>query len=164
MRYHVTALIDGSRVQTLAVEADDARQARALAQEQGHAVLAVRRRFAALPAFLPWGRRARRFPLQLFSQEMRVMLEAGLTLPEAIQALVEKETRDDLRHVLQRVADALLEGASFSAALTRQPEAFPALYVATIRASEKSGDLAEALARYVRYQQQIDAIPRTPGL
>ena len=79
MRYHVTALIDGSRVQTLAVEADDARQARALAQEQGHAVLAVRRRFAALPAFLPWGRRARRFPLQLFSQEMRVMLEAGLT-------------------------------------------------------------------------------------
>ena len=86
------------------------------------------------------------------------MLEAGLTLPEAIQALVEKESRDDLRHVLQRVSDALLEGASFSAALTRQPEAFPALYVATIRASEKSGDLAEALARYVRYQQQIDAI------
>jgi len=39
---------------------------------------------------------------------------------------VEKESRDDLRHVLQRVADALLEGASFSAALTRQPEAFPA--------------------------------------
>src|SRR6185503_8412712 len=156
MRYHVTALVDGSRVQTLAVEADDARQARALTQDRGYAVLAVRRRFAALPAFL--GRRARRFPLQLFSQEMRVMLEAGLTLPEAIQALVEKESRDDLRHVLQRVADALLEGASFSAALARQPEAFPALYVATIRASEKSGDLAEALARYVRYQQQIDAI------
>jgi general secretion pathway protein F len=158
MRYQVTALVDGSRVQTLAVEADDARQARALTQDRGYAVLAVRRRFAALPAFLPWVRRRRRFPLQLFSQEMRVMLEAGLTLPEAMQALVEKESRDDLRHVLQRVADALLEGASFSAALTRQPEAFPALYVATIRASEKSGDLAEALARYVRYQQQIDAI------
>jgi type II secretory pathway component PulF len=84
MRYQVTALVDGSRVQTLAVEADDARQARALTQERGYAVLAVRRGLGALPAFLPWARRGRRFPLQLFSQEMRVMLEAGLTLPEAL--------------------------------------------------------------------------------
>ena len=158
MRYHVTALVDGSRVQTLAVEADDARQARALTQDRGYAVLGVRRGLGALSAFFPWARRGRRFPLQLFSQELRVMLEAGLMLPEALQALVEKESREDLRLTLQRVADALLEGASFSGALARQPEAFPALYVATIRASEKTGDLAEALARYVRYQQQIDAI------
>jgi general secretion pathway protein F len=58
------------------------------------------------------------------------------------------------------VAEALLEGASFSAALARQPEAFPALYVATIKAAEKTGDLGEALARYVTYQQQLDAIRR----
>jgi general secretion pathway protein F len=156
MRYHVTALIDGSRVETLALEAADAREARALAQGRGYAVLAVRRRLGMLP--LP--RRRRGFPLQLFSQELRVMLDAGLSLPEAMQALVEKESRDDLRHTLKRVADALLEGASFSTALARQPDAFPALYVAMIKASEKTGDLSEALARYIGYQQQVDAIRR----
>ena len=156
MRFQVTALVEGSRVETVAVDAHDAREARALAQDRGYAVLAVRRRLAVLALL----RRRGSFPLQLFSQELRVMLEAGLSLPEAMQALVEKESREDLRHTLKRVADALLEGASFSAALARQPDAFPALYVATIKAAEKTGDLAEALARYVTYQQQLDAIRR----
>jgi general secretion pathway protein F len=156
MRFQVTALVEGSRVETLALDAHDAREARALAQDRGYAVLAVRRRLAVLALL----RRRGSFPLQLFSQELRVMLEAGLSLPEAMQALVEKESREDLRHTLKRVADALLEGASFSAALARQPDAFPALYVATIKAAEKTGDLAEALARYVTYQQQLDAIRR----
>jgi general secretion pathway protein F len=156
MRFQVTALVEASRVETVAVDAHDAREARALAQDRGYAVLAVRRRLAVLALL----RRRGSFPLQLFSQELRVMLEAGLSLPEAMQALVEKESREDLRHTLKRVADALLEGASFSAALARQPDAFPALYVATIKAAEKTGDLAEALARYVTYQQQLDAIRR----
>jgi general secretion pathway protein F len=156
MRFQVTALVGGNRVETVAVDAHDAREARALAQDRGYAVLAVRRRLAVLALL----RRRGSFPLQLVSQELRVMLEAGLSLPEAMQALVEKESREDLRHTLKRVADALLEGASFSAALARQPDAFPALYVATIKAAEKTGDLAEALARYVTYQQQLDAIRR----
>jgi general secretion pathway protein F len=156
MRFQVTALVDGSRVETLAIDANDPREARSLAQERGYAVLAVRRRLAGLGSL----RRRRGFPLQLFSQELRVMLDAGLTLPEAMQGLVEKETREDLRRTLKRVSDALLEGASFSAALARQPDAFPALYVATIKAAEKTGDLGEALARYVAYQHQIDAIRR----
>jgi general secretion pathway protein F len=156
MRFQVTALVGGNRVETVAVDAHDAREARALAQDRGYAVLAVRRRLAVLALL----RRRGSFPLQLVSQELRVMLEAGLSLPEAMQALVEKESREDLRHTLKRVADALLEGASFSAALARQPDTFPALYVATIKAAEKTGDLAEALARYVTYQQQLDAIRR----
>ena len=156
MRFQVTALVEGSRVETLALEANDAREARALAQDRGYAVLAVRRRLAVLALL----RRRGSFPLQLFSQELRVMLDAGLSLPEAMQALVEKESREDLRLTLKRAGDALLEGASFSGALARQPDAFPALYVATIKAAEKTGDLAEALARYVTYQQQLDAIRR----
>src|SRR5262245_15131662 len=130
MRFQVIALVEGSRVETLAIDANDPREARSLAQERGYAVLAVRRRLATLGSV----RRRRGFPLQLFSQELRVMLEAGLTLPEALQALVEKETREDLRRTLRRVA--------------------------TIKAAEKTGDLGEALARYVTYQQQLDAIRR----
>jgi general secretion pathway protein F len=77
-----------------------------------------------------------------------------------MQALVEKETRAETRRVLEAVRDALFEGASFSGALSRRPETFPVLFVATVRASEKTGDLAEALGRYLVYQQQIDVVRR----
>jgi len=154
MRYQVTALVDAARVVTIPVDANDVQDARAHAQGRGYAVLKVRRTLA--PDL--WRRGERRFPLQLFSQELRLMLEAGLTLPEAVQALIEKESRAEILRVLETVRDAVLEGASFSAALSRRPEAFPVLFVATVKASERTGDLAEALGRYLAYQEQVDAI------
>jgi general secretion pathway protein F len=156
MRYQVTALVDATQVVTIPVDANGAHDARVHAQRRGYAVLGVRRTLA--PDFLR--RREGRFPLQLFSQDLRLMLDAGLTLPEAMQALVEKETRAETRRVLEAVRDALLEGASFSTALSRRPETFPVLFVATVKASEKTGDLAEALGRYLVYQQQIDVVRR----
>jgi general secretion pathway protein F len=38
------------------------------------------------------------------------------------------------------------------------PDAFPALYVATIRASEKTSDLKSALSRYLVYREQLDGV------
>ena len=55
---------------------------------------------------------------------------------------------------------SLYEGHTFSYALQHSPANFPLLYVATVRASEKTGDLPEALARYVAYQSQMDAVRR----
>ena len=154
MRYEITAAVDAARVVTISVDADHADGARVLAQRQGYVVLDVRRALA----LNPFRRPQRRFPLPLFSQELRLMLDAGLTLPEAVQALIEKESRDSLRQVLEGVRDAVLEGAGFSAALARQPNVFPVLFVATVKAAERTGDLGEALGRYLAYQQQVDAI------
>lgn len=42
MRYEVTALINGARVETVFVDANHAAEARTLAQERGYAVLAIR--------------------------------------------------------------------------------------------------------------------------
>jgi len=54
--------------------------------------------------------------------------------------------------------DAVSEGSSFSAALSRQPNVFPVLFAATVKASERTGDMGEALGRYLAYQQQLDSI------
>jgi general secretion pathway protein F len=47
------------------------------------------------------------------------------------------------------------------AALGEHPSTFPYLYVATVRASERTGSLREALTRFIAYQQQIDALRKT---
>ena len=51
----------------------------------------------------------------------------------------------------------------FSHALQHSPANFPPLYVATVRASERTGDLPEALSRYVAYQSQMDAVQTAGG-
>lgn len=78
-----------------------------------------------------------RFPLMLFSQEMLALLEAGLNLMEAIEALAEKELRPDIRQTLQGVLRLLSEGQPLSTAMKSFPQAFPPLYVAALQASEK---------------------------
>ena len=47
-----------------------------------------------------------------------------------------------------------------SLALGGSPGSSPTLYVATVRASERSGAIAEALRRFVAYQQQIDLLKK----
>jgi general secretion pathway protein F len=94
----------------------------------------------------------------LFSQELLALLRAGISLVEALETLAEKEMRPETKAALTRLLDALYEGKAFSAALSAVPEAFPDLYVATVRASERTGDLPESLKRYIAYQSQIDLV------
>lgn len=157
MRYHVKAMKAGEGVVSLALDARDAGDARAQAAGQGYAVLSVRST-SALP--LPGFARRQRFPLLLFTQELLSLLRAGISLVEALQTLAEKESRGDSRAALDRLLAALYEGKPFSSALLLVPEAFPDLYVATVRASERTGDLPEALSRYVAYQTQLDVVKK----
>jgi general secretion pathway protein F len=103
-------------------------------------------------------RRRGRFSLVLFSQELLALLSAGLSLIEGLETLAEKGHASEAGRVLQRVLESLYQGVPFSEALERQPESFPALFVATVRASEKTGDLDEALSRYVAYETQFDVV------
>jgi general secretion pathway protein F len=87
-----------------------------------------------------------------------VLLDAGLPLPEAIQALAERERRGDVRALLEQLGGALREGQPLSASLKRFPRAFAPAYVATVQAAETTGDVGPALARYAAYQKQVDAL------
>jgi len=103
-------------------------------------------------------RTAQKFPLLQFSQEMLALLEAGLNLTEAITTLHAKESRLGVKTTLGSILMALQQGQSFSDTLTAFPAIFPDIYIATVRAAERSGNLPEALARFVGYQLQFDAI------
>lgn len=105
-------------------------------------------------------KRGAKFPLALFSQELLYLLEAGLNLVEAIETLLAKSDGDATAVVIRPVLDMLYQGRTFSAALSQFPDIFPLLYVATIRASEKTGHLAEALSRYIAYEAQVNILKK----
>jgi len=144
------------RPETLIVEADSEADALRAAASRGLHVLSV-----SLPT-QPTNARggAGRFPLVLFNQELLALLEAGLSLIEALQTLETKERRPGARVVLAELLVSLREGKGFSEALAARGEIFPELYVATVRSAERSGNLSDALSRYVVYQLQFDVLKR----
>src|SRR3954466_4090142 len=158
MRFQLKAIGQDGRVEALDLEAFDPGGAVQQAEGRGYTVLSVKRR-----ASLSWSR-GPRFPVELFSQELLVLLQAGLPLVDSIETLAQKERRagrvSDVGAALERLSGILRQGLPFSAALEQLPHAFPPLYVATVRAAERTSDLGAALGRYVAYAQQLDAIKK----
>jgi general secretion pathway protein F len=79
-------------------------------------------------------------------------------LIESLEALAEKERNSEIKKIYDAIVARLYEGQTFSTALGELPSIFPPLYIATVRASEKTGGMTEALARFVTYQTQLDSV------
>ena len=154
MQFRVKATDSGLGVIVCDVEALDEQDARRQVVAQGRDVIAI-----SVLRQLGWTGRVR-LPLVSFSVELVALLEAGLTLVEAIDTLTEKESNVAMRRGLEQIRGRLFEGRKLSSALEELPASFPPLYIATVRASERTGDLREALVRFVAYQQQIDVLKR----
>lgn len=158
MEFEVRA-VRGGEIVSLIIAANH--QADAMEQVTAKGYVAIHAKPSAAGSLAGFKfKQAKHFPLVLFSQELLALLEAGLNLVEAIEALAEKEIRAEVKHVLDSLLQALYEGQTFSAALNLMPNAFPLLYIATVRASEKTGDLPEALSRYVAYEYQLGLVKK----
>ncbi len=158
MKYLVRGLQGGRGVVLARFDAHDAAAAMEQARAQGLTVLSAKpdQRLGAFRL-----RVAQRFPLLQFTQEAVALLDAGLSLPESLDVMAEKESRPDVRATIEAIRTPLLEGRSFSQALAERPAVFSPLYVATVRASERTGDLGEALGRYIDYHERLDAVRKT---
>jgi general secretion pathway protein F len=154
VRFELKAISTEGRVEWLEFQASDRAAAVEQIEGRGYTVLSVR----APAMVVRWRGGAERFPLVLFSQELRVLLGAGLPLVEAIDTLAQKERRAEFRDLLARITAVLREGRPLSSALEEFPDAFSPLYVATVRAAERTSDLPPALARYVGYAKQLEAV------
>lgn len=92
-----------------------------------------------------------------FSRQMATLIDAGLTIPSALQLLEKQTTKPTFQRVIAGLRDELEAGSSFSQALTKYPEAFPEVYCHIAEAGEQSGDLAEALKQAVEHLERSSA-------
>ena len=154
MQFKLTVYRDPDGVTSISLDAPDEPAALRHAAERGYSVLSAQqsggRRFGAVSGGA--------FPLLLVSHELLALLRAGLNLVEAVETLAEKEQVRATKAVLDRILAELYAGKPLSLALEAMPGAFPALYIATIRASERTGDIQQALERYVVYASQLEQV------
>ncbi len=155
MRFDLKAYREAEGVVSLSFDAADGAEARRQAEGQGYTVLSARGGEGLLGGALPGGKR---FSVMLFCQELVALLEAGMGLVESLDILCRKARQPETRRILEDVRRAVGEGRAFSQALEATPGSFPVLFVATVRTSERTGDLAEALRRYLEYQHRLNAV------
>lgn len=153
MQFEIRALDERlQRVVSLSVDALDEADARAQLGTQPLTLLDIQRRDFKRPG------RGEGFSVLLFTQELHALVQAGLSLVESLEAFAEKERASGNRAVLERLLTALREGRRFSAALRAQGEVFPPLFVGLVEAAENTGELPQALERYLGYAQRVQVV------
>lgn len=148
--FDVTLLRNATR-STQRIQANSAEEARAQVENSGALVLKVK-------ASRSLARRTKPFPLTLFIQELIALLDAGLVIVEAIEALYESSRDTEQRRVLAALLQTLYRGRQLSQALTEQPAMFPPLLVSTVASSEQTGQLATALGRFLHYEKRMETL------
>ncbi len=128
-------------------------------QEQGFYVFAIRQQLllSLLGGGVGQGRwTSRRF--LSFNQELLVLLRSGLPILQVLDTILERLETGGMLQVLREIREDIRGGSSISEAFGKFPKYFPQLYIASIRAGERTGDLPETIARYIAYQKRVEVV------
>ncbi|GAM10655.1 type II secretion system protein F [Geobacter sp. OR-1] len=130
-------------------------------EEQGFFVFSVKKK----PFQFLWetGAKRRRVDnkeLLTFNQELLVLMKAGLPIIQVLDTILERGGKGKLIEVLVTVREEIKGGAALSDAMAKHPGAFSHLYVASVRAGERTGDLPLTIKRYTAFIKKAEAIKK----
>jgi type II secretory pathway component PulF len=92
--------------------------------------------------------------LLVFTEQLAHLLQAGMTLDEGLSILERRLKQPRVQQMTHTLHQALVDGRSFSQALSELPRIFPPLYVNLVAAGEASGALPQILLRVVKHLMQ----------
>ncbi|HEX68139.1 MAG TPA: type II secretion system F family protein [bacterium] len=150
MRYHYLAKSYRGEIRSGIMEAKDKRTLAHLLRREGFILIKAEpeteRLKKKISLYLPFFRR--KVPLKekiIFTRNLRVMIEAGVSLPKALGTLSSHLKNKKFKKVLVEVRDEIVKGKSFSESLKKYPDVFPELFVNMIKVGEESGTLEKTL-------------------
>jgi type IV pilus assembly protein PilC len=140
------------------VEASSEGELRQRMTDQGYLVYSVKQRTGV--AALGGGGRRKKLDMEkflIFNQQFVTLFRAGLPILKALDLLADRLTDKKLGPHVKEIRDDVKKGSLLSEAFRRQG-IFPAIYVTSIMAGEKSGALGEVMERYINYQKLALAV------
>lgn len=93
--------------------------------------------------------------LQLFTEELAELLEAGMRLEAALKLMEGKGTTGPHSRVAAKLGNLIREGHPFSSALRQASPSFGELFCAVAAAGEAGGSLAGAMKRQSQYLGKV---------
>jgi len=150
--FEVVAVAPNGALLTERLRASDAERASEQLRLRGLRVLSCRE----VRTSSGWqGLRRRRVDIALFTDELAALLDAGLGMVDTLRTLSQKERDSAGRQALEAVTRDVIEGQPLSSALANRGDLFPPLLVASVSASEQTGDLVSALRRFSTHLESM---------
>lgn len=152
------------------IESDSMRQARASLRESGLTVISVKavtQDALHRSSWQSWQWRRNRISttqLCLLTRQIATLLEAGLTLEQTLNALIEQSEDETARQILAGVRAEVMAGHTLAQALSRYESVFPDIYRALVKAGEASGELSRVMSRLADYTESRQALQQKVGL
>jgi general secretion pathway protein F len=141
------------------VQADTPRDARAQLRGRGLLPSEVKKNTA-----YSWARGISAAQLSLLTRQLATLLDSGLTMEQALSALIEEAEAPLTREVLAGVKSELMAGASLATALGGHERSFPEFYRALVRGGEESGALPKVLQHLADYLDARQALRQKTSL
>lgn len=111
--------------------------------------------FEGLPL---WRRKIKIDDFLIFNHELATLIRAGLPVLQSLDILIKRRPKSRFKAILQDVREKVKSGFSLSESFEMQGGVFPRIYIASLVAGEKSGDLEGMLRRYNRYVRILSSL------
>ena len=92
--------------------------------------------------------------LVIFSRQLATMIDAGIPILQALEALQEQIVHPYFKSVLVAVRDDIQVGSSLSVSFAKHPTAFDTLFVNMVKVGETGGVLSHILDRISSYLEK----------
>src|SRR5438128_10847167 len=96
--------------------------------------------------------------LMIFTRQLATLIDSGLPLLRSLNVLEKQERDKVLKNTINKVADSVQSGSTFSDALALHPRVFNDLYVNMVKAGEVGRALQLVLTRLSEFQEKAAKI------
>src|SRR5438132_7116832 len=96
--------------------------------------------------------------LMIFTRQLATLVDAGLPLLRGLNVLAKQERDRVLKNTINKLADGVQSGGTFSESLAQHPTIFNNLYVNMVKAGEVGGVLELVLSRLAEFQEKAAKI------
>src|SRR5436305_4896831 len=96
--------------------------------------------------------------LMIFTRQLATLIDSGLPLLRRLNVLAKQERDSVLKNTINKLADGVQGGNTFSDALSLHPRIFNDLYVNMVKAGELGGVLEVVLNRLAEFQEKAAKI------
>ena len=96
--------------------------------------------------------------LMIFTRQLATLIDSGLPLLRSLNVLANQERDKLMKKTIDKLADSVQSGSTFSDALAMHPKIFNDLFVNMVRAGEVGGVLELVLTRLSEFQEKAAKI------
>lgn len=107
-----------------------------------------------------WKNEVSKVELLGFNKSLSLMLLSRLSILQALDIIYSQTKNNKFKTILNKIISDIKAGSSLSKSFSKYPRYFSAIYIANLKVAEETGEIAEVLGEYTKFQESIENLKR----